>query len=129
MPCSYVIDKQRRLVITTGVDHLSFAEMKAIQNQLESDPNFDSSFNQLIDMTRATTLDLSIDQAKVIANRQHFSSASRRAFVATSPAIFGMGRLMEAYHSMAKKPAHVCVFSNREEALQWLGLATAPREV
>jgi len=129
MPCSYVIDKQRRLVTTTGVDRLSFTEMKAVQDQMESDPGFDPSFNELIDMTGVTTLDLTVDQAKVIANRQHFSSTSRRAFVATSPAVFGMGRLMEAYHSMAKKPAQASVFSNREEALHWLGLDTAPQEV
>ena len=126
MPCRYVIDRERRLVITTGTDRPTFAEMKAIQDQLESDPDFDPSFNQLIDMTRVTTLDLSVDEAKVIANRQHFSTTSRRAFVATGPAIFGMGRLMEAYHSMAKKAAQVSVFSDREAALEWLGLKTSP---
>lgn len=46
MPCRYDIDKDRRLVISTGWDRLPFAEAKARQDQLGIDPDFNSEFNQ-----------------------------------------------------------------------------------
>jgi hypothetical protein len=41
--------------------------------------------------------------------------------VATKPEVFGMGRLMEAYHGMAHRQEEVHVFYDRDEALKWLG--------
>jgi hypothetical protein len=96
--------------------------MKAHQNQLASDPNFDSTFDQLIDATAVTTMDASMDQAKITAQRQFFSPTSRRAFVATDPSIFGMGRFMEAYHDMGQQRERASVFRDRESALKWLNL-------
>ena len=129
MPYHYVIDTERRLVISTGWDRLTFAEIKAHQDQFTSDPDFDPTFNQLIDATAITALDLSIDEARTIASRHLFSSTARRAFLATSPAIFGMGRLLEAYHGMAEVPEQVCVFSDRASALKWLGLEALPEPI
>jgi len=122
MPCRYVIDKDRRLVISTGWDRLTFAEMKAQQDELTSDPNFDPAFNQLVDVTAVTVLDLSIGEAQRIANRGIYSPTSRRAVLASSPAIFGMARMMDAYHSMATGREQVSVFYDGDAALKWLGL-------
>ena len=102
MPCRYVIDKERRLVITTGLNRVTFAEAKAHQDQLVSDPDFNPEFNQLIDATAVTALDMSVDEAKMIARRAFFSPTSRRAFVATSPSIFGMARLMAAHDEIVR---------------------------
>jgi len=54
-----------------------------------------------------------------------FSPASRRAFVSANPAIFGMGRLMEAYNDMAPAPPQVRVFRDLSSAWRWLGLEEA----
>jgi hypothetical protein len=51
MPIRYVIDKERRLVLTTAEDILTFAEVKLHQDRLRSDPDLDPTFNQLIDGT------------------------------------------------------------------------------
>lgn len=126
MPCRYVIDKERRLVISTGWDRLTFAEMKAQQDELTSDPNFDPTFNQLVDVTAVTVLDLSTGQAQRIANRSIYSPTSRRAVLASSQAIFGVARMMDAYHSMATGREQVNVFYDGDAALQWLGLEAPP---
>ena len=47
-------------------------------------------------------------------------SSSRRAFVATKRAIFGMGRLMEFYH---EQHAQVHIFYDLDSARKWLGLS------
>jgi len=126
MPCSYAIHRKQRLVITKLWDRVNFPEIRAHQEQFVSDPDFDPGFDLLIDATGITSLDISTDEAKTIASQGLFSSASRRAFLAANPAIFGMGRLLGTYHAMAIKREQLCVFYDRDSALKWLGIEFDP---
>ncbi len=126
MPCSYFIDKERRIVFSAGWDRLTFAEAKAHGEQLLSDPDFNPDFNQLIDASAVTAMDISIDEAKMLARRAIVSPTSRRAFVATDPSIFGMGRLMGAYDEIERARDKAGVFYDRDAALQWLGSGILP---
>jgi hypothetical protein len=121
MPLLYAIDKDRQLIITTASDRVTYEEIKDHQGRLLRDSNFDPRFNQIIDMTAVTTLDISIEEAKRIAQRPLFSKTSRRAFVASDPGVFGMGRLMEAYNEMSDAASRTYVFSDLPSALIWLG--------
>lgn len=122
MPCRYFIDKKRRLVINFGWDRLTFAEMQSQQSELLHDPNFDPTFNQLVDVSGVTILDMSVQEAKRIAVRGIYSPTSRRAVIATNPVVFGMGRMMDVHHSTETGRENVAVFSDRKSALEWLGL-------
>jgi hypothetical protein len=122
MPCSYIIDKERRLVISTGVGLVTFEEMKAHQNKLLGDPDFRAEFNQLIDATAVMKIELSRDAAEEITSRNIFSISSRRALVATKPAIFGTGRLLMTYLEMSSQPSETNVFYGLAPALEWLGV-------
>lgn len=73
----------------------------------------------MIDVTTARRFDMSADEARDVANRRIFSSASRRAFVASEPHIYGLGRLMQAHQ---EEHTQVQVFYSRDEALKWLGI-------
>jgi hypothetical protein len=126
LPCRYSIDKERRLVTNVAWDRLTFAEMRALQEELKSDPNFDPSYNQLVDVTAVTNLDLTIAEAQAIARRGLYSPTSRRAVVAPGPAIFGMARMMDAYHAMATGREQVSVFYDADAAMKWLGLKSVP---
>ena len=126
MPCGYAIYKKQQLVITKVWDRVTFPEVRQHQEQFVSDPEFDPAFNLLIDATGITAFDITTDEAKTIASQGLFSSTSRRAFLAASPAVFGMGRLLGAYHAMATKRDNVRVFYDRALALQWLGLGDDP---
>jgi hypothetical protein len=122
MPCRYAIDKARRLVITTLSGRVTFDEAKAHQTELAQDPDFSREYSQLLDGTTITSLELSPAQIRVLAQRRMFSSASRRAVVATNPAFFGVGRMLQTYLDLAKAQEQVSVFYDRESALRWLGL-------
>src|SRR5215472_12819300 len=122
MPVRYVIDAERRLVITKGWDRVTFPEMQANQDKLLNDPAFDPTFNQLLDWTQATAADVSADHLRTLANRKVFSPTSRRAFVASMPAMFGIGRMAEAFHEMSDSPSRACVFYDMPSALKWLGI-------
>ena len=128
MPVQYVIDRERRLVITTAWDRVTFAEARAHQEQLKHDPDFHPDFNQFLDATAVTALDISAEEARTIArNSPHFSASSRRAWIAPSPFLFGMGRMIETYREIAGGAEQFRVFNDREQALKWLGLDALPQ--
>jgi len=117
MKVSYSIDKQRRLILTTAEGRVVFDDIKEHQDRMLGDPDFDMNFDQLIDTTAATTVDISADEARVLASRRIVSPDSRRAFVAIQPHIFGLGRMMASYHEPL---AHAQVFDSMYEAVKWI---------
>lgn len=121
MPCHYRIDSERQLIITTARDRVTFAEAKAHQDRLRSDPAFNPDFDQLIDATAVTELDVSNSEASVLAGAVFFSPVAKRALAAASPAVFGVLRLMETRHHLANGGENTCVFYDRAAALEWLG--------
>jgi hypothetical protein len=128
LPVGYTIDNERRLVTTTASGCITFAEVKAHYDQMLSDPAFNPEFNQLMDATAVTTLDLSIDEVRTIVQRKVFSPTSRRALVATLPAVFGVLRMAGTYHEVSNvAAAKICVFYDFPSALKWLALiSTTP---
>ena len=98
---------------------MTFDDVRDHQDRLLVDPDFDASFDQLIDTTPVTEFDISADEARILASRRIVSPESRRAFVATKPHIFGLGRMMEIYHENLGY-AHVHVFYSMDEAWKWL---------
>ena|SRR5215469_7383758 len=126
MPFSYIVYRKHRLVVSSGSGLLTWEEIKARQDETKTDPNFDPSFNQLVDLRSVTGIKMSGDQARMLASRHIFSPGSRRAFVATNPGIFGVGRMWETYTEFSEKPSQIRVFSDLPSALKWLGLESFP---
>ena len=118
MSLKYSMDKSQRLIVTVVERVVRFGDIRDHQNRLLADSDFDATFDQLIDMTPITRFELSADQARTLATRAVVSPDSRRAFVATQPHVFGLGRMMEVYHEDLGQ-AHV--FDSMDEALNWLG--------
>jgi hypothetical protein len=116
----YSIDKQRRLILTVAEGCVKFDDVRDHQDRLLADPDFDATFDQLIDTTPATMCDLTSAEARILAERRIVSPESRRAFVAIKPHIYGLGRMMQVYH-MDLEYALVEVFYSMDEALKWLG--------
>jgi hypothetical protein len=52
-----------------------------------------------------------------------FSAKSRRAFFAPSLLAFGMSRMFIAFREGSGGQEQMKVFSDRKEALQWLGIS------
>jgi hypothetical protein len=107
------------LILSTAEGLVTFDEVRDHQDRLLADPDFDASFDQLIDMTAATKLKISAAEARILAMRHILSPKSRRAFVANKPHIFGLGRMMEIYRD-GPGYADVQVFYSVDEGMQWL---------
>lgn len=126
MPYTYVIDKERRLIVSRASGRVTFAEVQEHEEQLRKDPNFNPEFNQFVDGAAVEGLDITTDEAKSLARHIDFASRSRRAFFIPSPSIYGMLRLMHAHHELANARDQIGVFYNLAEALEWLGLKRPP---
>ena len=120
MPLSYVIDRQRRLVTSTASGVVTYADLLAHQNGLKNDPDFDPTFDQLVDGIRATKIELSTDNVRAIARQRLFAAGSRQAFATSTEFAFGMARMFELYRDSADTGRIVKVFNGLEAAQEWL---------
>jgi hypothetical protein len=123
MAWSYKIDKERRLVITTAWNTLTGDQVLEHQRQLRSDPSFNPEFFQFLDFTRATRIDIDLPTVIELADIDLFSGKSRRAFFAGPNLLaYGMCRMFIAFRK-ASGEEQTRAFTDRDAALQWLGVA------
>jgi hypothetical protein len=127
MPFSYVVYSEHRLVISTGSDRVTWEEIKTRQDQTKTDPDFNPEFNQIVDLRAVTGFDMTIEHAGLLAGRMIFSATSKRAFVAASPAVFGMSRMWEILTELSDNPSQIRVFYDLPSALKWLSLESLPQ--
>src|SRR5580704_17934074 len=120
MPCDYVIDKERRLVRTDAWGVFTAAEALDHQNRLRSDANFDPNFAQLVDATRVTMVDASPEEVQMLAERNISSPRSRRAFVTSHAALFGLLRMFQVYRELAGSGEQIQVIYDLATAQEWL---------
>jgi len=119
MPSSYKIDKENRLVISTGSGVLTLPDALAHQEQLLKDPDFDPSFSQLLDFTHVTDVELSSEEIHRLARTTVFSANSRRAFLVNSDLKFGLARMFAIMRESFGEKG-IRVFRNSDDALDWV---------
>lgn len=120
MPASYVIDEQRGLVVTTGTGVVTFEECKQHQDRLIADPEFDSTYNQLMDFSQATRVKLDESNVHFLVVRHVFTKPSRRALVSTDAQFIDLMQKAAELRKQFFGDEDVQFFSNREAALRWL---------
>lgn len=119
MPFDYVIDRERRLVISVAYGRLTFAEAEQHQQDLLADPEFERTFDQIADFTRVTDFALTPDEVRIAASRCVFSAGSRRVGIAPDDLPYAMMRMFETYREMFGGGEITQVMRTREEALAW----------
>lgn len=119
MPAFYKIDKERRLVLTTGSGVYTLADAVSHMDKLSKDPDFDPSFSQIVDFTQVTRIELSADEIRRLAQRTIFSPHSRRAFIAADEVAFGVGRMFEILRGLEGDKG-IRIFRSLEETLDWV---------
>jgi hypothetical protein len=126
MPVFYKIDKERRIVLSSGSGVLTLADAKAHQQRLSNDPDFDPCFSQIADFTQFSQFDLSSEDIRQMAEMSLFSPQSRRAFIVPNDFAFGLARMFQILRDIAgEQGIHVC--RSLEEALDWvLSKSTSP---
>jgi hypothetical protein len=119
MPSSYVIDKERKLVITTAWGDCTTDDVLEFRKRVLSDRDFDPNFSQLADFTCITRADVSPDEVRMLAAISPFSPQSRRALVANNQMVFGISKMFGILRNLRGEKL-IRVFRTRQEALDWL---------
>jgi hypothetical protein len=119
MPAFYKIDRERRLVLSTGSGVFSLADARSHQEKLSKDPDFGPSFSQIADFTQVTRIELSADDVRLLAQRNLFSPDSRRAFIMPNELAYGLGRMYGILRELAGETG-IRIFRTLEEALDWV---------
>jgi hypothetical protein len=120
LPATYLIDVERKLVISHAWGAITDDDVREHARMLRSDPLFDPTYRQLVDMSGITE-DLVDTNTKQESSRdQLFAPGVRRAWVASADYTFGMARM---YAIAAERHGQaIGVFRARSDAEEWLGL-------
>ncbi|HXJ06488.1 MAG TPA: hypothetical protein VNH65_15395 [Candidatus Acidoferrum sp.] len=119
MPTFYKVDKERKIILTTGTGVFNRGEALAHQARLLSDPDFDPNYSQLIDFMQITHFDLNAEDVRQMAHRNVFSPDSRRAILVPNELAYGIGRMFEILRESAGERG-IRIFRKLEEALDWV---------
>ena len=119
MSVFYKIDKERKLVLSTGSGALTMADALAHQEKLRKDPDFAPGFSQLLDLTHITRVDLEPEDVRRLAQTLVFSNDSRRAILVNSDVAFGFARMFEMLRDTFGEKG-IRVFRNLDDALDWV---------
>ena len=120
MPASYAIDPQQRLVTSLLWGAVTEDEVRDHNRRLRTDPAFDPDYRQLADMTGITEVIVGKEMINETSIDQFFNPGTRRAFVASSDATFGMARMFALQAEGLGQTIEV--FRDIGRARSWLGL-------
>ena len=118
MAISYDIDKKQRLVTSRLCEVVTNDEVDDHNRRLRTDPDFDPGYRQLIDLSGITEIRITTPKVTAAAQDQYFTPGTRRAFVATKDATFGMARMFATRADPSGQTVEV--FRDRKKAEEWL---------
>lgn len=118
MPYSYRIDKDLKIVFSKAFGVFTEDDIRGHSEDLLNDPEFDRTYNQFVDFSEVTKLEVSLALVRSKAMSRLFSETSKRAAVAPQDVVYGSVRVFEGYSSSDM----VKVFRDVDEARRWLNL-------
>ena len=120
MPFATSFYRDRRLMITRAWGHVTLADVRACQQELEQRPEFDPTWAHVVDARDAVQFDLSKDEIRQLATTSVLAPSARRAMVATDRAIFGLFRMYGTLFELQMDGSAVGVFTTLDDAIEWV---------
>lgn len=119
MPVTYSIDKLKKVVTTTLSGDLKLADSLSHHLMLAQDPDFDPSFNELIDGENVSDISMDTPSIFKLGDSCPFSRESKRAIVTGNrPINYAAAYLFQLV--AAGNHGVIKVFSQKEKAFEWL---------
>jgi hypothetical protein len=119
MPAFYKIDKERRIVLSSGAGVLTRTDIQEHMDRLSNDSDFDPNYSQIVDFTQLSGVDIEPEDVRQFAERNIFSPRSRRAFVVKDDLQYGLARMFEIHRELNGETG-IRVFRTIDEALDWV---------
>lgn len=113
----FVIDRERRLVITKFGDRLTADDVQSYVQTLFADPSFDPSFSEIADISDLKELAFEVSDFLELADRTDpFSVESKRAFVART----SLQKRAAKMHKALRNQRSLEIFETLAEAEAWI---------
>ena len=119
MSAFYTINKERRLVMSSGAGNLTKEDVFSHMDRLSADPDFEPDFCQLADFRHITDVQFGPEDVRQFAERDIYSPNARRAFLVKDDLQFGLARMFEIHREL-KGETGIRVFRTLDEALDWV---------
>jgi hypothetical protein len=119
MSAFYKIDKERKLVLSSGTGVLTREDILGHMERLSNDPDFDPDFSQLADFRQITEVEFGPEDVRQFAERNIYSSRARRAIVVKDDLQFGLARMFEIHRELNGETG-IRVFRSFEDAMDWI---------
>jgi len=120
MPFATSFYLDRRLMITRAWGHITFADVRAYQQELRQRPGFDPTWALVVDARDVAQVDMSSAEIRELAETSVLAPSARRAMVATAPAIFGLFRMYGTLCELQVDASAVGVFKTLDDAIEWV---------
>ena len=120
LPATYEIDHQRRLITSRLWDPVTDREVFDHNKKLRSDPQFEPTYQQLVDLTGITEVVVTTSMINETSLGQFFEPGTRRATVAVDDAVYGMARMFALRAESVGQT--IQVFRDLKHARDWLGI-------
>ena len=120
MSVSYVIDKKRKLVVSTARGAVTYLEVVELLSRLKKDPDFSPEYGHLVDHTEVTEFARTVQEVELLSKWRVFSPSSQWAFVAPGDIAVQLAQEFNSYERMPGAPKALA-FRDKETALRWLG--------
>ena len=121
MPLAYKIDKERRLVTTSGWDTIARQDVIDHRQKLAADHDFSPTYATVADFTRVTKLEITAADIQLFAAKNVFAPNARRAIVVADREAFGLARMFEILRDVRGEEG-IRIFDNVEDAREWVQL-------
>jgi hypothetical protein len=124
MAAAYEIFKDKRLIVVTCSGPADVNELVGMLARLQSDPDFNISYDVLWDGS-GRTVPFTSDQVREVNSHVNIHRAEgprrpKRAFVVSKDVDYGMLRVYESYRQ-GRSDVDIEVFKSRDEAMAWIG--------
>jgi hypothetical protein len=120
MPIDFAIYPERRLIVTTGWGVLTLDDLLDHEKRLAAHPDFVPDLAQLLDFSGVEEPRLHWKDMHAVAVGCPLGKQSRRALVAGTDEMYGIGRMYQLVAD--REDQDMQVFRDGDEARRWLGI-------
>jgi hypothetical protein len=117
LAAEHIVDAQRRRVVVKFGHKLTPEDLGRYANLLRSNPKFDPTFSEIVDLRQVEELDFQADDFLKLADVvDPFSLQAKRAFVVSTAIQHHAARM----HRILRTQRNIEIFHSLEDAERWL---------
>ena len=121
----YTIDEVQKVVFVRFTGEITDTDLIGIARETTSNPKFDPSFSEVVDLSGVTGGKVSTFAVQTVARRTSvYDRASKHVVIAPQPHGFGLSRMFQVFAEESRP--NMVIVKTMDEACECLGLERKP---